>query len=87
MESINRVKEEGKRLKREVREKTVGYILGALGLVAGLAWNDAIKALIDQIFPLSKDTIIAKFVYAAIITVVIVIATVYIVRYLGKKEE
>lgn len=87
MESINRVKEEGKRLKREVREKTVGYILGALGLVAGLAWNDAIKALIDQIFPLSKDTVIAKFVYAAIITVVIVIATVYIVRYLGKKEE
>ena len=44
---FQKVKEEGKALKKEVRERTLGFITGGLGLVAGLAWNDAIKALID----------------------------------------
>ena len=39
--------EEDKRIRDLVRERTMGYIVGALGLVAGLAWNDAIKSLIE----------------------------------------
>jgi len=58
------------------------YIAAALGLVAGLAWNEAIKALIDYVFPLSKNTLIAKFSYAGLITLVVVLITIYLARVL-----
>lgn len=61
-----------KELKREMRRRTISYIAGAFGLVAGLAWNDAIKSLIDFVFPLSGNTIIAKFIYALGMTFIIV---------------
>ncbi len=38
-------------LRGEFKKRVAGYILAGLGLVAGLAWNDAIKALIDSLFP------------------------------------
>ena len=53
----------------------LGYILAAFGFVAGLAWNDAIKALIDFAFPLGTDSIVAKFLYAAAVTILVIIAT------------
>ncbi len=59
----------------EVREQTVGYIAGALGLVAGLAWNDAIKGLIEYLIPLPGGGLWAKFIYALIITLVVVLVT------------
>jgi hypothetical protein len=67
-------------MNKELRSKTFGYISGALGLVAGLAWNDAISNMINVLFPLSKDTVAIKFLYAAIVTVAIVV----LVRYLEK---
>ena len=39
---------QGKELGDEVKKKTLGYILAVLGLVSGLAWNEAIKAIIEQ---------------------------------------
>mgnify|MGYP001565613436 CR=1 FL=1 len=70
----------------EIREKTVGYILAAFGLVAGLAWNEAIKALIDQFFPSSGNGILIKFIYAVIVTVVVVTITVYLVKLTETRE-
>lgn len=60
-------------INKEVRGQAIGYISAAFGLVAGLAWNEAITALIDTLFPLEKDTLIVKFAYAVIITLVVVI--------------
>ncbi len=80
-------KEESLRVRQEIREKTVGYIVTALGLVAGLAWNEAIKAIIEYVFPLSQESIWAKLIYAALITLMVVISTLYLVRFLGKKVE
>lgn len=70
----------------KVREKAVGYILAGLGVVAGLAWNDAIKALIEAMWPLEQGTLIAKFVYATVLTIFIVLATVILIR-VGKTDE
>jgi hypothetical protein len=80
------IRENQIRLQREMREKTVGYILGAFGLVAGLAWNEAIKSLIDQFFPLSGNTIIIKFLYAVIITFAVVILSMYLLKLNDKKD-
>jgi hypothetical protein len=73
-------------LRREVQAKTLSYIMAAFGLVAGLAWNEAIKGLIEVYFPLKAGGILAKFVYAIIITTIVVIAGYYLVK-LGKKDE
>ena len=60
-------------LRSQIRRQTVGYIVAALGLVAGLAWNDAIKTLIEQLFPLGTGSLPAKFFYATLITVLVVV--------------
>jgi len=80
------LKNERDLLRREVREKTLGYIMAALGLVAGLAWNEAIKGLIDSYFPLATGGIMVKFIYAVLITVAVVIAGYYLAK-IGKDKE
>ena len=73
-------------LNDELSKRIMGYILAGFGLVAGLAWNEAIKELIAYLFPMSKDTMLAKFVYAIILTLILVLVTIYLAR-LFKKEE
>lgn len=74
-------------LKKAVRERTVGYIIAALGLVAGLAWNDAVKSLIESVFPLKQNSLSAKFIYAIVITLVIVIFTAYLAKLFQEQDE
>ncbi|MDA1038256.1 MAG: DUF5654 family protein [bacterium] len=79
------IKTQNETVKNEVQEKIVTYMGAAFGFVAGLAWNDAVKALIDTLFPLSKDGLIAKFIYAILVTVVVVVVTIYLQRILRKR--
>jgi len=69
-----------KEIRDQVRKQTAGYMAGALGLVAGLAWSDAIKALIETLFTFAKSGIFAKFIYAIIITVIVVIVGNYLLK-------
>lgn len=71
---------------REVQVKTIGYILTALGLVAGLAMNDAIKSTIEYVFPLSRNSIVAKLIYALLLTVIIAVVSAYLIRISEKIE-
>ena len=64
----------------EVQHQMIGYIIGAFGLVAGLAWNNAITALIEQIFPFESNTVIAKFMYAIVLTIFVVLLTRYLLK-------
>ncbi len=73
-------------IKREIRIRTVGYIVGAFGLVAGLAWNDAIRSLIEHLFPVEVNSLWAKFIYAIIITLVVIFVSVWIGR-IGKPRS
>ncbi|MHB8870950.1 MAG: DUF5654 family protein [Candidatus Doudnabacteria bacterium] len=79
-------KEKEKRLRKELRIQSVGYIVAALGLVAGLSWNDAIKSLIDHFFKTESSGISIKFLYAIVITVLIVLLSQFLMR-LGRKDE
>lgn len=79
-EKIGTIKDKGAELEREVREKTLGYIITSFGLVAGLAWNDAIKAFIDRFFSDPGNGLKAKFLYATLLTVVVVAVSLYLSR-------
>jgi len=77
---VKKIRAEELRIRKEVKERTIGYILAALGFVVGLAWNDAIKTSIEYFFPLDKNSIFAKLIYAFLVTLIIVLATVYFVK-------
>jgi len=68
------------KFEEELRKKSFGYITTAFGLVAGLAWNEAIKSVIEKFFPMSTSGMIAKFVYAIIITAILVFVSLYILK-------
>ncbi|MFA6709837.1 MAG: DUF5654 family protein [Candidatus Methanomethylophilaceae archaeon] len=74
------------KFKIQLLETTAALITAAFGLVAALAWNAAIQALIAEF--ISKDNgLIGQFVYAIIVTVVAVIMTLMIARSIGKLKE
>ena len=62
-------------------------IVAAFGLVAGLAWNEAIKSLIEYFYPASQNNLMAKFVYAVFITLVVVVVSTYLVRLSAEKNN
>lgn len=80
-----KIKTEREKLSREMRSRLGGYLLAAFGLVAGLAWNEAVQSLIREFFPLSQDSIAAKFVYAGVLTVVVVLVSAYLARFLERE--
>jgi hypothetical protein len=73
-------------VRAQIRQQTIGYITSALGLVAGLAWNDAIKDLITKFVP-GQSTLVAKFIYAVIITIFVVLLTVYLMKIFKVEDK
>lgn len=86
-DKIKKFKNEGIEIKREIRKKMLNYILAAFGFVAGLAWNEAIKSLIEYLFPLNKNALLGKFIYAILLTIVIVLIASYLQRIFKEEEN
>lgn len=63
-----------------VKKQAFSYIIAALGLIAGLAWNDAIKLAIDALYPLPANSIAAKFIYAVAMTAIVVLASAFFLK-------
>ncbi|KKS42569.1 hypothetical protein A3H03_01260 [Candidatus Kuenenbacteria bacterium RIFCSPLOWO2_12_FULL_42_13] len=66
-------------IKLEILEKMSALITAGLGLVAALAWNDAIQKLFRLIFG-EQSSLAAMFGYAILITVIVVSLTYKIGR-------
>ena len=84
-------------VKSEVIEKIAALVVAAFGLVAALAWNDAIKALFKgpcgtegagALCALSSG---GPWGYAIIVTIIAVLVTIWVgkaaAKAAGKKEE
>ena len=82
---FRKIRDEKDKIKREVKRQVLTYVTAAFGLIAGLAWNEAIKELIDYLFPIS-NSLLAKFVYAIVMTFVVILISLYLIK-LFKKEE
>lgn len=75
-----------KKIKKQIKSSILKYILAGFGIVAALAWNDAIKSLINALFPLERDSVIIKFIYALAMTMVLVIMSIYLTKFLKNKD-
>ena len=64
----------------EVLDKFAELITVALGLVAALAWNTAIQNLFTLLFGKAGSALIGQFVYAAIITLIVIFVTITVGR-------
>ena len=88
MKSIkNKIRKDGEEIGKQIQEKTLSYILAAFGLIAALAWNDAIKGLIEYFFPLEQNTVLIKCLYAFLITLIVVVISTYMTKFFGNDNE
>jgi len=77
------MKEDVKKVKTQVLETIATLTTTAFGLIAALAWNETIKAVILQYFK-TGNGIIGLFTYAILVTIIAVVATIIIARSIAK---
>lgn len=70
----------------QILDKISTLMTSAFGLVAALAWNDAIKAIFAKYYA-KGDGVWALFGYATTVTVVAVLAAFWIGRVADKLKE
>ena len=73
-------------LKVEVLDKIAALITAAFGLVAALAWNEAIKAIFKEVFG-TEDAVGPMLIYAIIVTIIAVILTILVARAASKAKS
>jgi len=73
-------------MKKQVIEKLSALITAAFGLVAALAWNDAIKALFKEEGALEMFASFGPWAYALFVTVLAVFMTIWVGQMSDKTE-
>lgn len=61
----------------------ITLVTTAFGLVAGLAWNDAIQKLIETLVG-TGDALNGLFIYAIVVTIIAVVVTIILARIAAK---
>jgi len=74
-------------LRLEILQKITDLVTAGMGLVAALAWNNAIQAIFNRVFPKPGDNIAALTVYALVITIIIVVITVQLSRAVNMAKK
>lgn len=72
--------------KREVIRTMVQLATTAFGVVAALAWNDAVIALFRELFG-EQSTVLSRFLYAIIVTIAVVLVTHWLGRAAQRAEN
>jgi hypothetical protein len=74
-------------LTAEVLDKFAQLITTALGLVAALAWNDAIQNLFNQYLGSAGAELLSKFLYAGLVTLIVIFATIAVSRAADRAKK
>ncbi len=72
-------------MKKDIIEKLAALITAAFGLVAALAWNDTIKAIFKAVFG-EASSLTAMIIYAVVVTIIAVVATIWIAKAAEKAK-
>lgn len=70
------------KIKHQIITSMSALITAAFGLVAALAWNDAIKGIFTLVFG-TPDKLAAQLAYAIVVTVIAIIITIWIGKLVG----
>lgn len=73
-------------MKGQVMQTIATLMTTAFGLIAALAWNETIKAIIAMFVPKGSG-VTGLLIYAVLITIIAVVATLLIARTLPVPEE
>lgn len=73
-------------MKSEVIDKLTALVTAAFGLVAALAWNEAIQSIFKRVFGETKS-MGPMIIYAIIVTVIAVIITLWIGKTASKLKN
>ncbi|QUC63915.1 hypothetical protein NsoK4_05475 [Nitrosopumilus sp. K4] len=73
-------------VKQEILDKISALVAAAFGLVAALAWNDAIKLLFKELFG-TQDQVGPMILYALVVTIIAVILTIIVARAASKAKN
>ena len=68
---------------KTVIKTIITLVTTAFGLVAGLAWNDAIQKLIESVMG-AGDALTGLFIYAIVVTIIAVVVTILLARVAAK---
>lgn len=86
-QKIKKLEKHSNVIRSQFQDKFLIYILSGFGFVAGLAWNDFVKNFIEYLFPLQGDNLWAKFFYALFVTLILVVASIYLGRLQDKNNK
>ena len=79
-------KYEIKRLRDDFKGRIITIVIASLGLIAALAWDEALKHLFEKLFG-GSGTLREEIAYAIIITGIAAAISVYISKYYKKRSE
>ena len=79
------MKKDAEQIKVELTKSMLTFATAAFGLVAALAWNEAIQGIIKELIP-AGNGLLSKLIYAVIVTIIAVSVTFYLGRLVGKAE-
>jgi hypothetical protein len=82
-EVIQKLSKKSVEVRAVFADQAMSYVTAALSVVAGLAWNDAVKAAITYFFPAQTSNIAAQFIYALAMTFIVVVLTMILRRVIG----
>jgi len=73
------------RVRDNMKERIFTIVIASLGLIAALAWDDALKHLFEKIFG-GEDTLVEQFIFAVVITGVAAVVSVYLEKIYSKRR-
>lgn len=73
------------RIHFDVLEKVLTLIIAALGLIAALAWDEALKHIFEQLFG-GAGTILEEVSYAVVITIIAALISVRLGKFYMKRK-
>jgi uncharacterized membrane protein YidH (DUF202 family) len=83
---VDNKEEKSATLKQEVLDKMGALLIAAFGLVAALAWNDAIKAIFKEVFG-DSNAVVPMLIYASMVTIIAVILIIIVARAVANAKN
>lgn len=89
MDKIKKPLKLGRDFQKEVLKQMITLSSAGFGVVAALAWNEAIQAFVNEYvvkYASVGSGIMSKFIYAVIITAIAVLVTYQLTRMIKEDE-